>query len=355
MLIALMWVVLSAALTVLLVAAIDIKNHRTCKDVRIVITGAKDFLFLNKHDILQLISQQGIEQPVGRSIKAFDLQQLEAALKRNVWIKEAKLFFDNNLVLHVSVFEREPVARVFDAEGNSFYIDSSGFKIPLGLRRIGRLPVFTGYPSEGAPQAADSQLLREMQAIGRFILQDSFWMAQIAQIDVTARQTYEMVPTVGNHLIEFGNGDHYENKFSRLFRFYKQVLGKYGFDRYSKISVQYDGQIVGTRRGVVSRVDSVQALKRIRSFMDEVSALASDSLQADAGVPVTGRQQPDTAALVREPVEPVRPERKPVKPRPVKPVVVQKLRSVNPGPRATKPRVLSSGNTPKAVMRPLNR
>jgi len=56
---------------------------------------------------------------------------MESLLEKNVWIKDAQLFFDNNGILRVSVTEREPIARVFTREGNSFYIDSSGVQLPL--------------------------------------------------------------------------------------------------------------------------------------------------------------------------------------------------------------------------------
>ncbi len=354
-LITLMWVVLSAGLTVLLVAAIDIKNHKTCKDVQIQITGAKDYFFLNKRDILQIVSANGSGHLVGKPIETFDLQQLETLLRKNVWIKEARLFFDNNLVLHVSIFEREPVARVFDTGNQSFYIDSSGFRIPLGSKRITRLPVFTGFPAEipEGRKSADSQLIRQMQGISRFVVQDSFWMAQIAQIDITPTGNFEIVPTVGNHLIEFGDGNNCESKFNRLFQFYKQVLAKYGFERYTRISVQYGSQIVGTRRGEVSRIDSIQALKNIQKILEEVKEAASDTLQATMeSAPPVITNKPVDSILARNREEEIKPVKKPLVKPPVhvqKPVV-PKPRQTNQGGHATKPKPVSSGVKPKAVM-----
>jgi cell division protein FtsQ len=73
-------------------------------------------------------------------------------------------------------------------------------------------------------------------------------MAQISQIDITPSKEFEMVPTVGNHLIEFGDGDDYEAKFKRLFVFYKQVLAKTGMEKYEIIKVQYDKQVIGVKK-----------------------------------------------------------------------------------------------------------
>ncbi len=70
-----------------------------------------------------------------------------------------------------------------------------------------------------------------------------------------------MIPLIGNQVIEFGDGNDYVEKFRRLFIFYKEVC-KTGFEKYSRIDVQYAGQVIGTRRGgPVSKNDSLQAMR----------------------------------------------------------------------------------------------
>ncbi len=85
-------------------------------------------------------------------------------LEHNTWINEAELYFDNKDVLHVTVTEKEPVARIFTATGNSFYIDSIGRKMPLSDKLSARVPVFTGFPEKKVLSAADSVLLNEVRA-----------------------------------------------------------------------------------------------------------------------------------------------------------------------------------------------
>ena len=57
-----------------------------------------------------------------------------------------------------------------------------------------------------------------------------------------------MIPVVGNHMVKLGNGENIEQKFNRLFIFYKQVLSKTGFDKYKTIDVQYAGQVVASKK-----------------------------------------------------------------------------------------------------------
>ena len=350
-LISFFWVLLASGVTVLLVAAIDIKNHKTCRQVQISIRGAKRLLFLNNRDIVQLISQNGAGYPVGQSISDCNLQQLQLVLEKNVWVKEAKLFFDNNFVLHVLILEREPVARVFDTDGGSFYIDSTGFRIPLSNKKmVVQLPVFTGFP---APGNSDSLLLRQISLLSTYMLHAPFWKAQIAQVDITPRKTFEMVPTFGSHLIEFGDAENYAAKFDRLALFYRKVLKNYGFDRYSRISVQYGEQIIGTKRTGGSKIDSLQAMKRIQQLIEESKNLATDSA-ALVPLPVA-----DTAKKISRDSSIRKPEKDPlpVKPKkPVKATVPLKLpaapgkKVVNPVPRATNPNAKPTREKPKAVM-----
>lgn len=271
------WLILAAGVLVLLIAAIQVRDHKICKAVKIDITGARDLLFLDQQDIMGIISENGINDPHGRAIAGFDLQMLESRLENRVWVKDAELFFDNNRVLHANVMEREPVARIFTTGGNSFYMDSSGKQLPLSSKLSVRLPVFTGFPSNNLHfRKGDSMLVEHMKSMSGYIAKDKFWMAQIAQIDITRAKNFELVPVVGHHIIEFGNGQDHEIKFKRLFLFYKQVLGKTGFDKYSRVNVQYDKQVIGTKKGTVTRVDSLQAIKNMQRMIEEAMRMAGE-------------------------------------------------------------------------------
>jgi cell division protein FtsQ len=176
---------------------------------------------------------------------------MENQLKNNVWVKDAELFFDNSRILQVRIEERVPVARLFTVTGNSFYIDSSGERLPLSDKFSARLPVFTGFPSERDKlNGADSVLARDIINISDYLVHDEFWMAQVSQIDIQADHTFEMIPVVGNHIIQFGDGADYEKKFKRLLLFYQQVLSKTGMDVYQKLNVQYARQVIGVKNSL---------------------------------------------------------------------------------------------------------
>src|SRR5579859_6816287 len=126
------WCIVGTGVFVLLGAAMRYRNNKTCKGYTIDISGPSGTIerseaqFVGKKEIEEQLTADGAGKLKGKAIQAFDLRRLEAALERNPWIRDAQLFFDNNEMLRVNVIEREPVARVFTADGRSFYIDSGG-------------------------------------------------------------------------------------------------------------------------------------------------------------------------------------------------------------------------------------
>jgi cell division protein FtsQ len=198
---------------------------------------------------------------------------------------------------------------VFTANGNSVYIDSSGNYLPLAPGKPPvRLPVFTGMPEKLNPaRTADSALLAAVKGISMVLRTDSFWAAQISQVNLNAGNLFEMVPLIGNHIILFGNGTDYEKKFHKLAIFYKDVLAKTGFDYYQFIDVQFDRQVIGTKGSTIST--SVDKKIVWRNFAD-TSLLVNSNIKTLA-IPASQISQSDRKnsnnpppVLTRDPIQP---------------------------------------------------
>src|SRR5258705_1283642 len=178
-----LWTALGTGMIVLLVAAINKKNSDHCKAVKISIQGVKNNLFIDKTDVPLMLEKLNLGKLPGKPLDDFDLAAMEVRLRRNEWIKNAELFFDNNDVLKINIMEMEPIARIFNVSGYSFYIDASITRLPLSDKFSARLPVFTNFPVTNSPSKADSNLLIDIKNISLYISNDPFWMAQIEQVD----------------------------------------------------------------------------------------------------------------------------------------------------------------------------
>jgi len=363
-----LWVVLGAASVLLLAAAIRKKDTSRCKGVEITIKGADANVFVDEADIMQGIRQVESGDPVGKPVGAFNLKMMEAQLEKNIWIKSAELFFDNNEVLRVNVQEREPVARVFTATGNSFYIDQELTMLPLSDKFSARLPVFTGFPSDARVLApADSSLLAEIRDVSLAIQQDTFCMALIDQVDITDRREFDMLPKVGNQLIRFGTGTDAEEKLNKLKLFYKEIMATTGLAEYSVISLQYKNQVVAKKRGAEDiAADAQRTMLMMQALAERAKQQANDSLQM---IQQDNERNTVDSSMIQQSIEreeSAQPSNTYEKPKPQEegatPAVAQTVAApaasvpakqpAKPGPKPAKPETGKS--KPKAVMKKPN-
>ncbi len=344
------WLCIGGGMFTLLLAAISTKKKGHCSDFTITLKGPKNIFFISEKEVEALLIKACNGPIRGQSIASLQLNELEEMLEKNTWISEAELYINSKNVLHVLVTEKEPLARIFTEGGNSFYIDVTGQQMPLSGHRSAKVPVFTGFPDKKVYTGADSILLGHVKATAVYILNDPFWMAQVAQVNITRERNMEMVPVVGNHIVRLGDGEQIEAKFRRLMLFYRQVVSKSGFDRYKLIDVQYKGQVVASRYAGDPKVDSVQLRKNVEKLLKYAGDAALDTVvkvlpQAESLVkdtvlinkedlPVEKTSIPekhndpnprleDSKPALRQPAEGGQAvkteEKKPVKPRTVKP------------------------------------
>jgi cell division protein FtsQ len=269
-----MWLVIGGGMLMLLIAAMDKQKKEICKGYEIKINSQKgqDF-FLDKDGVGKLLKASVKGDIKGKAKASFNLLQMEQSIEKSVWIKDAQLYFDNHAVLHVTVKEREPVARVFTAGGKSYYMDADNHLMPLSERTIAKVPVFTGFPDK--KNIKDTALLNGVIALARFISTNPFWNSQVAQIDIAADcgagcWEFEMIPVVGRHVVKLGDGNNIDQKFKRLFAFYEQVLNRTGFDHYKTIDVRFGGQVVGGK-GDSPKTDSMKLAKSVQQMLKEAN------------------------------------------------------------------------------------
>lgn len=281
------WFALGATTLVLLVCAVNKKNHKACKGIEVTFKNDGNNFFTEEKGIADVLKANGLV--IGQPVQTINLRALEATLKNDQWIANAQLFFDNSQTLQVIVEEKTPVARIFTTEGVSYYIDSACKKLPLSGKLSARIPMFTNFPSDREKLSKpDSELLASVKELAMFIQADDFWIAQVSQVDITP-DGFVMIPTVGDHIVELGKGGDWQQKFDRLFSFYKQVWTKVGFEKYGKIDVQFAGQVVATLKGAKSAtIDSAKAGIAYDHLVEDVTQ-SNESNNLDASIPFAAK------------------------------------------------------------------
>ena len=299
-----LWSIAAAALILLFVVSWKAKSEKLLTYIQIELVGERaEALFMDEIAIRVILNEQGVQ--VGMPIEKINLTQLEKFIEKTEWVKNAEFFINNKLVLEVKIEQRIPIARIFTASGSSFYIDNEGTRLPLKQLTVLNLPVFTGFPTDQLKLSKpDSVLLKDVLFFAKTIQKDSFFMAQVAQVNIEPNGSFQMVPTLGDHLVLLGTVDQLEDKLNRLFTFYKKVWLGSGVNAYQYIDCRFNQQVVALKKG----------LQPIQ-FTGDFKLLSGDStlmMQAPvASVDTTAKASPVL-------MEPAAPTTKPVKLAPAK-------------------------------------
>jgi cell division protein FtsQ len=224
--------------------SIESKNI-LCTDIQVVF-NKKDIISIDKDKLIRLVKSADKKvlsknlNEINAEIIEEEIEKLPAILKADVY----KLIVNDNGAykgtLVVKVKHREPVLRVITSSG-SYYLDKFGMKIPVSIKYASNVMVATGSVSE---TFAVEQLLPFVL----YVEDSDFWNAQIQQIYVEEDGDVLLSPLVGGHIIELGDLNNYRWKLQIMSAFYKQVLAKNNWDKYEKVSLKYNNQVVAKRR-----------------------------------------------------------------------------------------------------------
>jgi len=238
------WMLCVPAVAVISVSAINSKKTAVVSELMVEI---EDFdqgaYFLTEDDL-----RKELEAILGeneRHINDLHSDEIESALEANPFISKADVYVSSDGELSLKVVQKEPMARVFSAQGKSFYIGAEGDVIPLSPYFSAHVPVITGHvnPVIDVEQKGYGQWIA-LQDFIRVMSDDAFMHALVEQIDVNRNQEFTLIPKIGNTEIYFGSLENTEAKIENLKAFYKRVMVADGWDLYKRIDLSYDRQIV---------------------------------------------------------------------------------------------------------------
>lgn len=338
------WLISFAGVVVLL-SFINVKKQTVkCTDVKILIPGADNFIEREEIDAI-LKEDQGVL--LGRNLENINIHKIEKKLQSNPYIGFAKVYVDMDGVLHIEVKQRQPILRILNENGQDFYIDNDGLKMPISSNFTANVLVATGHITEVFGSRVDTlhtKLARDLYKTAQYIKKDTLWDAQIEQIVVDQKNDIELIPRVGNQRIVLGNADSLEKKMKNLLLFYKKAMPQVGWDTYKTINIKYTNQIVcekrdstelGKKAKTISAADSLRIQRNVTDSLinSTIVAAMDDRPEADeAEKPVPKREE------LKKP-EPKKPEPKKVAARKVEPkkVEVKKAAPKKVEPKKTTP------------------
>jgi cell division protein FtsQ len=222
------------------------QSSASIRDITIKMVNVNENHFLDESDIVNLM-QLNKETLKGATLDHVNLKDVEKKIKSEPFIKDAQLYSDlkGNLVVKTEL--RRPIARLVRNDGPDGYIAEDGTVMPVSDKFTARVVLISGsYVNQLLKQnnVNDTEDGKNLIALLNIIREDDFWAAQIAQLDIDSKARITLFPQVGDEKIEFGKPENIEVKFKKLMIFYKEILPRMGWNKYGRVNLEYEGQIV---------------------------------------------------------------------------------------------------------------
>ena len=215
------------------------ENTEACKRVVIEVTDSNHAAFITVNELEKLLVKKGL-YPQGIPMNNIQSGKIEEALESHQFILDAQCYKTADNVFHIKVSQRLPIMRIISINGQNYYIDGKGNAISH-IKLPADVIVATG--------AITTRYAKKYLApIGRILQNDEFWNSQIVQLNVQKEGSIELIPRVGNHIVKLGVPLNTEKKLQHLKYFYQEVLNEVGWNKYSTINMEFENQIVCTKK-----------------------------------------------------------------------------------------------------------
>ncbi len=200
-----------------------------------------EYRFIDSKGVVDYLQKEGLVH--NNRIKKSEVKNIESTLEANSYIDSAEAYVSKQQDLHIVVRQMQPVARVFlSRNSKSFYLKPNDKLADISLDYTARVPVVTGFQYV----VKDTSYRSDFTELMNYIAQDSFWSAQVQQLEISPSKELTMYPLIGDHQVLIGQPTGFRDKLSNLKEFYKQVLTQKGFELYNKVDVRYHQQVVAS-------------------------------------------------------------------------------------------------------------
>ena len=230
----------------LLIFGLNKQSELSCQSINVEILNQYDNYFLNKSEIIRLITKNGKRTILDQKARNLNLLALEQEIKANKFVKSAEVFIGYDGVLNVKAIQRRPIARVVRDKLPDAYIDKEGFVLPVSDQFTARVPIISGVFSDKIinnglnTKGFSEQLLFLLNLIN----QDEFLGSMIVHLIISEEGRVNLLTQIGKQILEFGNLSKIEDKLDKIKIVYKKILPLKGWNDYSRINLEFEGQII---------------------------------------------------------------------------------------------------------------
>lgn len=215
----------------------------TCRGIHISVLGSdSDRQFVSAEELAHEIGDLP-DKATGMKLTSINTQDIRRTLLALDKVEDAQVVRMTDGTIQIKAQPIVPVARIFD-NGKSYYINKIGKRVSTNARYHKDVPVIAGHFDPADTVFTPQSLLPLID----YIAPDSVWSTFISMIKVKSPSDIILVPNIKEHVINIGAPADFDDKFSRLKRFYTEVLPKQGWEKYDTLTLKWRGQLVASKR-----------------------------------------------------------------------------------------------------------
>lgn len=199
--------------------------------------------FVDEKDIKELVKQYNPTRKIGD----INIPELEKKINLIPFVDSANVYLNLNGNLNVDIKQRVPAFRL-NKDGKDFYVDKKGVEFPISknFSLPSMLVMGDVKPSE---YKALGELIEKID-------KDDFSKRYFIGI-TKEKEDYNLLTSDGNYKVEIGDLDNIDLKVRGFKTFVEKYLVDQNTQKYKKISLKYDNQIVTTLNPYFKENDSI--------------------------------------------------------------------------------------------------
>lgn len=208
-----------------------------------MLQGKEPVYFIDEKDIKDLVKQYNPTRKIGD----VNIPELEKKINKNPFVDSANVYMNLNGHLNIDIKQRVPIFRLSKA-GKDFYVDEKGVEFPISKN--------FSFPSMLVMGDVEPS---EYDALGQLIDKidkDDFCKKYFIGIK-KEKGGYNFLTSDGHFKVEIGDLENIDFKIKGFKTFAEKYLIYQDPQKYKKISVKYNNQIVTTLNPYFKENDSI--------------------------------------------------------------------------------------------------
>lgn len=247
------WIAVALAVAVLAISAIGSREASHVETVSPVILPLPDGeALVTEAELLDLLAASFIKPMNELSLTDIDVQRVEGILEGQAFVADADAFVDDDLQLNIIITQRVPLLRIMAENGQNYYLDEDGVRMPTSATHTARVPVASGNVVlwQDDFMTDEGHQLYKLVELAHFLRKDYFLSALVEQVYINTKGELILAPKVGDQVIFLGRyqKEKTQERLRRLKTFYREGLPYEGWRKYKSFDLRYADQVVAKKR-----------------------------------------------------------------------------------------------------------